>query len=746
MSIATITNPVLKIGDVIRASLLADRPEQVPLLLQSVIERVQKQDGKYYIKNFWDDLKPLSLGYVGVHIRIQMPIPLKKTTEAKTEHSSDQKRRYILMELQLHVKAIMDGTGDCAKEIAHRLYKTPREDTMEKVSPEIISSSQLVYLTSMTKLLSSEEELKKARDMLRLVQTITKADAKQRLVMETAFLLHNQKLGGGVWNEELQVVMPQDRTAVEVAWMETASKINKMLGLPTISKGESDTWTNTATTIPELYADAADIGPLFREMCEQVAKDHPGCSANFGPKNACMIKAMPSLQDKIQADREEELGRYMAPFLKKINRTWSQITGSDTIPFGRFSQVQFLNFFNCSELADDDLFFLQYLLTLQSINLSGCCQITDEGVKFLEGLTKLQSINLSFCQITDKGLSCLWRLTELKSLSLYGCNKITDNGIVRAGLQSLHSFGQSQPTQSPQSSGIVMHLSHHSQVVQSAVGPSIGPQMQAPAHPDWITPEAQLGMLRAASQFEVSRVPNLAKDFVALLTNWHTALTRLAKACPRVFPKTIPPLPLNILQILDSPCPIYGDQVKSDGSIYKIRDTHVLSLVLQEFGTLNDFEETVIKPYEEANYSKDTTPLRFRSFWRAAREKYGNVPFDETHWALTTKGVVRGSLGKTWDQHIVFLDALSQKAKATYEILTLQQSYATFITHYVATGENIYQVLNQSNGSHDIHTHVKQTIDGHYMLIGGSDYTGVRASRHYGYADATLGVMLSRRL
>ena len=83
MSTITIANPIAKIGDVIRGSLLADRPEQIPLLLKSVTERVTAQGGKFYIKNFWDDPKPLSLGYVGVHIKMRMPIPSKEINAAR---------------------------------------------------------------------------------------------------------------------------------------------------------------------------------------------------------------------------------------------------------------------------------------------------------------------------------------------------------------------------------------------------------------------------------------------------------------------------------------------------------------------------------------------------------------------------------------------------------------------------------------------------------------------------------------
>ena len=91
-------NPIAKIGDAIRGSLLADRPEQIPLLLKSVTDRVTAQGGKFYIKNFWDDPKPLSLGYVGVHIKMRMPIPSNEATETRghDQRGLDKKERKLL--------------------------------------------------------------------------------------------------------------------------------------------------------------------------------------------------------------------------------------------------------------------------------------------------------------------------------------------------------------------------------------------------------------------------------------------------------------------------------------------------------------------------------------------------------------------------------------------------------------------------------------------------------------------------
>jgi hypothetical protein len=279
---------VAKIGDAIRGSLLTNQLERIPSLVQAVIQQVTKRGGRYYIKNFWADPSRLSKGYVGVHVKIRMPLP---------------RGRFILMEIQVHAKQIMNGTAGCAKEIAHRLYKMPGETAEEKDSPDVISSSQLIYLTSMVKLLCTREEVRRVEKLVDAMQAATKADKTMRLVLETAQLLNKEKeLGSGEWSEELKAIVPENRDAVAAAWMETATKINGMLKLPIVPRDESYSWTNTARSIDELYADAEQIASEFETMCEEAA-GQPGCSVNFGPEDKYMIKERKSLQDKIEKDK-----------------------------------------------------------------------------------------------------------------------------------------------------------------------------------------------------------------------------------------------------------------------------------------------------------------------------------------------------------------------------------------------------------------------------------------------------------
>lgn len=446
-------NSVTKIGDAIRGTFLVDRPEQLGPLLEAVIRKVKKQGGAFYIKNFWNAPNPESYGYVGVHIKIRMPVFTEKTYEVKG-HDQTNRKKYILMEIQLHFKAIMDGTLECAKEIAHHLYKTPREDS-DAIPPEIIASSQLVYLTAMTRLLSSPRELRRVDTTVKLIEAITKSERAMRLFLATALLLGDQEeLRGGVWDDQLKAIVPNDKNAVAAVWRKTAETVNALLTLRSdlpIRPDNIDEWTNTATSIDELLEDARKMQPFFRGLFGKVSTSQ-GCTINFGPGDAHMIKERVSLQAKIKADGEEALVKLMNQLAIKVRKTLPQITGRNSV--ARLYELTSLNFTNdWGRLIDSDLIVLENFSSLTSLNLSGSPLITDKGLGYFGKLSGLQVLDLSKCpRLTNNGLSHLSKLPRLKTLNLsqnslpgtgacifLGCTistraKFSDEGLVHLGM------------------------------------------------------------------------------------------------------------------------------------------------------------------------------------------------------------------------------------------------------------------------------------------------------------------------
>jgi hypothetical protein len=287
---------IAKIGDAARGSLLVEKLEQIPSLLQSLVKEVHGQGGQIWMKNnYWKDKKILSKGYVGIHMRISLPVPEKPGA-------------CILTEVQIHPKGIMDGTKKCAKELAHRFYKIPSVGAEE--DREIVSCSQLIYLTSMVKLLYPEQELKTAKEAVDQYVELDKIMSVEernieRLILETAFLLKKDKdtLGTGKFIKKYQAVLPKNCQAIADAWMETAQRINSKLerlgvtsqfsGLANLSIAE-----NTAKSFEELREDATLVAPIFNKICV-LSANQPGCSVTYGTDEAHMLKSEKSLREKL---------------------------------------------------------------------------------------------------------------------------------------------------------------------------------------------------------------------------------------------------------------------------------------------------------------------------------------------------------------------------------------------------------------------------------------------------------------
>lgn len=269
---------------------------------------------------------------------------------------------------------------------------------------------------------------------------------------------------------------------------------------------------------------------------------------------------------------------------------------------------------------------------------------------------------------------------------------------------------------------------------------SVSPQAPLDPKAGWITPQELLKRLLLPIAERVSD-PDTTPLFLDLaklvaeyaidkwLTNWYTAYDRL-----QALPKKLPPLSVErIYKIMYSECPIYSDQVKADGEFYKIKDTHLFSLVSEELGSLNRMEKDVLKPYGKLAYSKEENPLRFEFFLHLARQKYADVPFSDTHFILITMKELPESTNKAWDQQVALIDALRQKTLVDYEIPTLQQRFTAITTDMVATTgkehyQNIYPVMR-----------VKEIMRGYHLVVGFSS-SGSCVHRDNNFNSARIGV------
>ncbi len=125
-----------KIRDALRGTIIADIPEQIPSIVDAIKEFAHEEGQEVVFVNLWEESRPS--GYVGIHAKMLLPI---HEIEKKAPH------KYIIVEIQIHLRCIMDGTKECVKEREHLLYDQMRHGG---INPELqTAASTLLYLTAL---------------------------------------------------------------------------------------------------------------------------------------------------------------------------------------------------------------------------------------------------------------------------------------------------------------------------------------------------------------------------------------------------------------------------------------------------------------------------------------------------------------------------------------------------------------------------------------------------------------------
>jgi hypothetical protein len=294
---------ISEIGDAVRGTLLASKLMQVPLLIEKVNALIINLGGQVIgLKDFWN--KPSKLGYVGIHLKVFLPLS-NGSEQAQPAPNS----KFLLGEVQIHLPNVMDGTLACPKELAHRLYKAQGNAAAEEAPPELVSASNLIYLIGVTKLLKSENEPGVASGTLdAAVKNILNDLAPERAefiypALEAVQFLKDNQYGEAVWDSQRQAIVPSNHEAVTKAFKDRVVAAKKWENLTVGGNPQNvSACHNTAKSVRELMADAKVLAPHFEEMCKNAAASQQGCKVTFGPDNTCM-KQKESLLKKIKDDR-----------------------------------------------------------------------------------------------------------------------------------------------------------------------------------------------------------------------------------------------------------------------------------------------------------------------------------------------------------------------------------------------------------------------------------------------------------
>lgn len=175
-----------------------------------------------------------------------------------------------------------------------------------------------------------------------------------------------------------------------------------------------------------------------------------------------------------------------------------------------------------------------------------------------------------------------------------------------------------------------------------------------------------------------------------------------------------PPLPNDIEETLNNPCPFSGDES------VKVKDTHMLVLVP---ATIDGQQVTLNKLQELTQHPKQghkTEYLFYDGSW--TKNEHGNTPVGRSHWVLMTRHVIPESRNKSSDHQEAMLKGTD------YVLPQAVEAVACILAEFVVSGTYLYGIEPLIT-----YTRCAETVKGKYpVAVGcsGSDGFVVSNFRH----------------
>lgn len=136
-----------QISDSIRGTIVADDPKQIPKVIEALRARAHAQGGVMRVDNKFKNANPWKNPYRAVHVDVKIPVP--------------GTNRYVIAEIQVHLRAFHDGTEDSPKETGHKIYEKMRTGTVDEKKARV--ASQLIVAQAYSQALTVAKRKGRAR-------------------------------------------------------------------------------------------------------------------------------------------------------------------------------------------------------------------------------------------------------------------------------------------------------------------------------------------------------------------------------------------------------------------------------------------------------------------------------------------------------------------------------------------------------------------------------------------------------
>ncbi|MCB9093236.1 MAG: hypothetical protein H6620_11820, partial [Halobacteriovoraceae bacterium] len=188
-----------------------------------------------------------------------------------------------------------------------------------------------------------------------------------------------------------------------------------------------------------------------------------------------------------------------------------------------------------------------------------------------------------------------------------------------------------------------------------------------------------------------------------------------------------PPLPANIDEILNSPCPFWSGE--------KVRETHLLVLVPQ---TVNGKHFCLDSLSELIKSPKTGNKTQYRFYSDYVKKELG-AKSAPSHWVLMTRNVIPDSRGKTYDNQKKLVQSYAEKTKIPYEMPLVLDATTAILMHYVETGKALY--TDDKLGPQYTYTRCQKEVNNNQwpMAIGGFAAGGLAVRNDAGWNGSGVG-------
>ena len=176
-----------------------------------------------------------------------------------------------------------------------------------------------------------------------------------------------------------------------------------------------------------------------------------------------------------------------------------------------------------------------------------------------------------------------------------------------------------------------------------------------------------------------------------------------------------PPIPPNIYEILESPCPFWEGK--------KVRETHMLVLLPK---TVNGESLTANKLIDLVKNPKNGNSTKFDYISDDVNTVLGDKAVEESYWFLMTKDVIEESRSESYANQ---KQLVQNKTNAECELPTYLEALVCCVMHHVIFGKHL---LGRERNTH---TRCQDLIDGNPVVVGGFASDGLFVNCDYDFFD-----------